>query len=76
MPRFVGISTTISWSKCRPLKSALIGTNPGIRPSCQGLAFAPEPNPEPRVALALDVMADGKYLGQIAEVIADVRMVT
>jgi hypothetical protein len=51
-------------------------TNPPNRPSCQGLALPPEPNPEPRVALALDVMADGKYLGQIAEVIADVRMVT
>jgi hypothetical protein len=25
------------------------------------------------VALALDVMADGKYLGQIAEAVVDVR---
>ncbi|MFL6416486.1 MAG: MBL fold metallo-hydrolase [Bryobacteraceae bacterium] len=27
----------------------------------------------PRVAIALDVMADGKYLGQIAEAVVDVR---
>jgi glyoxylase-like metal-dependent hydrolase (beta-lactamase superfamily II) len=29
--------------------------------------------PIPRVAIALDVMADGKYLGQIAEAVVDVR---
>ena len=29
-------------------------------------------NPLPRVAIALDVMADGKYLGQIAEAVVDV----
>ena len=27
----------------------------------------------PRVAIALDVMADGKYLGQIAEAVVDIR---
>jgi hypothetical protein len=27
----------------------------------------------PRVAIALDVMVDGKYLGQIAEAVVDVR---
>jgi hypothetical protein len=30
-------------------------------------------NPLSRVALALDVMANGKYLGQIAEAVADIR---
>jgi glyoxylase-like metal-dependent hydrolase (beta-lactamase superfamily II) len=29
--------------------------------------------PTPRVAIALDVMADGKYLGQIAEAVVDLR---
>ena len=29
-------------------------------------------NPLPRVAIALDVMADGKYLGQIAEAVMDI----
>jgi hypothetical protein len=29
--------------------------------------------PTPRVAIALDVMANGKYLGQIAEAVVDVR---
>ena len=30
-------------------------------------------NPLPRVAIALDVVADGKYLGQIAEAVVDIR---
>ncbi len=30
-------------------------------------------NPLPRVAIALDIMADRKYLGQIAEAVVDVR---
>jgi glyoxylase-like metal-dependent hydrolase (beta-lactamase superfamily II) len=30
-------------------------------------------NPLSRVAIALDVMADGKYLGQIAEAVVDIR---
>lgn len=30
-------------------------------------------SPLPRVAFALDVMADGKYLGQIAEAVMDIR---
>lgn len=30
-------------------------------------------NPWSRVAIALDIMADGKYLGQIAEAVVDVR---
>jgi glyoxylase-like metal-dependent hydrolase (beta-lactamase superfamily II) len=31
-------------------------------------------NPITRVALALDVVADGRYLGQIAEAVVDIRM--
>lgn len=30
-------------------------------------------NPSPRVAFALDVLVDGKYLGQIAEAVIDIR---
>jgi hypothetical protein len=30
-------------------------------------------NPLARVAIAVDVMADGKYLGQIAEAVVDIQ---
>jgi hypothetical protein len=50
--------TTISWSKCRPLKSSSIGTNPGIDLSSQNQSRGLHQSPPFKASIRMDIDSD------------------